>query len=398
MRNFAGGILFRDKFSRPQLVEFVVLGAIAVASFLLMVFLPISRVYCAIALIIVIICGLRLWRLLPSDRRRVLREAHQMADAMLLARRSTNAATMMALSTQLPPSQAALTQAPFMPLAQCAPSMQSGFGQVAALPTQQLLANSMGFPYRQNQVLMMNSMARPLSQQQQAMLSTSMARPSPQQQQAMLSTSMAQPSPQQQQAMLSTSMARPSPQQQQAMLSTSMARPSPQQQQAMLSTSMARPSPQQQKAMLSTSMARPSPQQQQAMLSTSMARPSPQQQQAMLSTSMARPSPQQQQAMLSTSMARPSPQQQQAMLSTSMARPSPQQQQAMLSTSMARPSPQQQQEMMANTPTQAHPVRFVLQQASRVPEALSPKNQHSTGAGNRLPKQRQDLRSKTQFG
>ncbi|RNF20597.1 peptidyl-prolyl isomerase E (cyclophilin E), partial [Trypanosoma cruzi] len=120
--------------------------------------------------------------------------------------------------------------------------------------------------------------------------------------------------------------------------------------------------------------------------------------QAMLSTSMAQPSPQQQQAMLSTSMARPSPQQQQAMLSTSMARPSPQQQQAMLSTSMARPSPQQQQEMMANTPTQAHPVRFVLQQASRVPEALSPKNQHSTGAGNRLPKQRQDLRSKTQFG
>ncbi|EKG08645.1 hypothetical protein TCSYLVIO_000199 [Trypanosoma cruzi] len=270
MRKFAGGILFRDKFSRPQLVEFVVLGAIAVASFLLMVFLPISRVYCAIALIIVIICGLRLWRLLPSDRRRVLREAHQMADAMLLARRSTNAATMMALSTQLPPSQAALTQAPFMPLAQCAPYMQSGFGQLAALPTQQLLATSMGFPYRQNQVLMMNSMARPLSQQQQAMLSTSMAQPSPQQQQAMLSTSMA--------------------------------------------------------------------------------------------------------------------------------RPSPQQQQAMLSTSMAQLSPQQQQEMMANTPTQTHPVRFVLQQASRVPEALSPKNQHSTGAGNRLPKQRQDLRSKTQFG
>ncbi|PWU84053.1 hypothetical protein C4B63_259g12 [Trypanosoma cruzi] len=398
MRKFAGGILFRDKFSRPQLVEFVVLGAIAVASFLLMVFLPISRVYCAIALIIVIICGLRLWRLLPSDRRRVLREAHQMADAMLLARRSTNAATMMALSTQLPPSQAALTQAPFMPLAQCAPSMQSGFGQVAALPTQQLLATSMGFPYRQNQVLMMNSMARPSPQQQQAMLSTSMAQPSPQQQQAMLSTSMARPSPQQQQAMLSTSMARPLSQQQQAMLSTSMARPLSQQQQAMLSTSMAQPSPQQQQAMLSTSMARPLSQQQQAMLSTSMAQPSPQQQQAMLSTSMAQPSPQQQQAMLSTSMARPSPQQQQAMLSTSMARPLSQQQQAMLSTSMAQPSPQQQQEMMANTPTQAHPVRFVLQQASRVPEALSPKNQHSTGAGNRLPKQRQDLRSKTQFG
>ncbi|RNC57230.1 hypothetical protein TcCL_ESM05226, partial [Trypanosoma cruzi] len=114
MRKFAGGILFRDKFSRPQLVEFVVLGAIAVASFLLLVFLPISRVYCAIALIIVIICGLRLWRLLPSDRRRVLREAHQMADAMLLARRSANAASMMALSTQSPPSQAVLTQAPFI--------------------------------------------------------------------------------------------------------------------------------------------------------------------------------------------------------------------------------------------------------------------------------------------
>ncbi|RNF10272.1 hypothetical protein TraAM80_01615 [Trypanosoma rangeli] len=142
------------------MLELVILAAIVVASSLLILFVPPSRVYCSIALVLVIIYGLRLWRILPSDRRRVAREAHRQADAMMMAQRA-------AAGSSLATRSEGLASPPAVPVTQFAPNVQHQFMQTAAAPTQQLLATSVAPPYETKRAIMLNSMMPP---PQQAMM------------------------------------------------------------------------------------------------------------------------------------------------------------------------------------------------------------------------------------
>lgn len=70
---------------------FVIILMFAGVCYLMVVF-PDWQKYLSIALVVLVVYGLRLWRFLPSERRRVSREAHKLADAKLIARMSTVAA------------------------------------------------------------------------------------------------------------------------------------------------------------------------------------------------------------------------------------------------------------------------------------------------------------------
>ncbi|KEG08826.1 hypothetical protein DQ04_06381040 [Trypanosoma grayi] len=113
------------KWSRRRTVELAILTVLAVTSSILILVLPSSRVYCVIVLCLVVIYGARLWRLLPSDRRRVSKEAHALADAVLRARQAVGTFPSLAQSMHPPQPQAHSMCTPQQPQSLFAGSVQA---------------------------------------------------------------------------------------------------------------------------------------------------------------------------------------------------------------------------------------------------------------------------------
>ncbi|RNF27579.1 uncharacterized protein Tco025E_00140 [Trypanosoma conorhini] len=201
MGSVAGKLSSCFRVSRWRVLELVILAAVIVASSMLILFLPASRVYCGIALVVAIICGLRLWRFLPSDRRRVSKEAHRLADAMLLARQAAVGAPLAAQSVRPAVPQAAPEHSPVIAFTQDAPSPEPQLAYAATAPAQQLVSAPVAPLHPPRQSLLLNSVLLP---QQQAVMTSAF---SPQH--ALMASSMALPYLQQQQqhALLAGSMA-----------------------------------------------------------------------------------------------------------------------------------------------------------------------------------------------
>ncbi|ORC89130.1 uncharacterized protein TM35_000131340 [Trypanosoma theileri] len=219
----------RRSLNRWRIVELVLTGLTAVAASLLIVFVPAARVYCGMALTLSVIIVLRLWRLLPSDRRRVWRESHKLADKMLRERQGTTiAATTPAADVEMRPLVAQSMQ----------PAATMQFSAIS--PSQQILMGSMLSPQQQQAMIAASVLSQLQQQQQQSILAASMI---PQLQQAMMAASIMPQYQQQQQQLQSMMAASMMPQyqqqQQQPMMAASMMPPYQQQQQQQLQSMMA---------------------------------------------------------------------------------------------------------------------------------------------------------------
>ncbi|KAG8349167.1 hypothetical protein ERJ75_001234600 [Trypanosoma vivax] len=92
MSRFHGHCFTCTHFTPSCVVELVFFAAAFVAAVVLFVVLPPARMYCIVAFVVVLVYGLSLWRLLPFDSDRVMLEAYELADELMMRMREESAA------------------------------------------------------------------------------------------------------------------------------------------------------------------------------------------------------------------------------------------------------------------------------------------------------------------